>query len=181
MGRWWDRENLRTATSRESGRAAPPERRLATITELARAEIPVGVMVAPVIPALTDHELEAILIRARQAGASRAGYILLRLPGELKELFQEWLAAHAPDRERRVLKRMREFRGGELYRSEFGSRMRGAGRHAELLATRFELACRQNALNIDTNRIDARRLDDSQFNVSEQPQPENEQLQLFSA
>ena len=73
------------------------------LTELARAEIPVGVMVAPVIPALTDHELEAILIRARQAGAGRAGYIVLRLPLELKELFQEWLAEHAPDRERRVL------------------------------------------------------------------------------
>ena len=162
-------------------RAAPPERRLATITELARAEIPVGVMVAPVIPALTDHELEAIHIRARQAGASRAGYILLRLPGELKELFREWLAEHAPDRERRVLNRMRELRGGELYRSEFGSRMRGSGRHAELLAARFELACRQNGLNIDNNSVDSRRLDDSQFRVPEQAQPESQQLQLFSS
>jgi DNA repair photolyase len=162
-------------------RAAPPERRLATITELARAEIPVGVMVAPVIPALTDHELEAILIRARQAGASRAGYILLRLPRELKELFREWLAEHVPDRERRVLNRMRELRGGELYRSEFGSRMRGSGRHAELLATRFELACRQNGLNFDTNSVDSRRLDDSQFKVPGKRLPENQQLQLFSS
>ena len=161
-------------------RAAPPERRLATITELARADIPVGVMVAPIIPALTDHELEAIVIRARQAGASRAGYILLRLPGELKELFREWLAEHVPDRERRVLNRMRELRGGELYRSEFGSRMRGSGRHAELLATRFELACRQNGLNIDKNSVDSRRLDDGQFHVPGKPQPENQQLQLFS-
>jgi len=161
-------------------RVAPPERRLATITELARAEIPVGVMVAPVIPALTDHELEAILIRARQAGASRAGYILLRLPLELKALFREWLAAHVPDRERRVLNRMREFRGGELYRSEFGSRMRGSGHHAKLLATRFELACRQNGLNFDTTSVDSGSLDDSQFHVPGQPKSDNQQLQLFS-
>ncbi len=161
-------------------RAAPPERRLATISDLARADIPVGVMVAPVIPALTDHELEAILIRARQAGATRAGYILLRLPGELKDLFREWLAEHVPERERRVLNRMREFRGGDLYRSEFGTRMRGSGRHAELLATRFELACRQNGLNIDSNSIDSRRLDDSQFKAPQQAQPDDRQLQLFS-
>ncbi len=162
-------------------RAASPERRLATITELARADIPVGVMVAPVIPALTDHELEAILIRARQAGASKAGYIVLRLPLELKTLFREWLAAHVPDRERRVLNRMREFRGGELYRSEFGSRMRGTGHHAKLLATRFELACRQNGLNVETTSVDSESLDNSQFHVPELPQSENRQLQLFSA
>ncbi len=154
-------------------RAAPPERRLSTITELARADIPVGVMVAPVIPALTDHELEAILIRARLAGASRAGYIVLRLPRELKELFREWLAEHVPDRERRVLNRLRDFRNGELYRSEFGSRMRGTGRHAELLATRFRLACRQNNLNMETSHRDV-----GQFRAP--PQTNDEQLQLFS-
>ena len=161
-------------------RAAPPERRLATITELARADIPVGVMVAPVIPALTDHELEAILIRARQAGASRAGYIVLRLPRELKELFREWLVAHVPDRERRVLNRLREFRGGELYQSEFGTRMRGGGRHAELLAARFKMACRQNGLNVVENSNDSAHLDDGQFHVPQPPQPDKEQLQLFS-
>ena len=161
-------------------RAAPPERRLAAITELARADIPVGVMVAPIIPALTDHELEAILIRARQAGASRAGYILLRLPGELKELFREWLAEHVPDRKQRVLNRMRELRGGKLYDNEFGTRMRGTGRHAELLATRFDLACRQNGLNVGANSVEPDRHDDSQFHAPENPQPENEQLQLFS-
>ena len=161
-------------------RAAPPERRLATLTELARAEIPVGVMVAPVIPALTDHELEAILIRARQAGAGRAGYIVLRLPLELKELFQEWLAEHVPDRERRVLNRLREFRNGKLYQSEFGSRMRGSGRHAELLATRFRLTCRQNGLNIDRNSVDSRRLDNAQFHVPARANSKSEQLQLFS-
>ena len=161
-------------------RAAPPERRLATITELARADIPVGVMVAPVIPALTDHELEAILIRARQAGASRAGYIVLRLPLELKGLFREWLAAHVPDRERRVLNRLRDFRGGELYRSEFGARMRGTGRHAELLATRFQLSCRQNGLNIESNSVEDGRLDTDQFHVPAPSRAESEQLQLFS-
>jgi len=161
-------------------RAPLPERRLAAITELARADIPVGVMVAPVIPALTDHELEAILIRARQAGASRAGYILLRLPGELQDLFREWLAEHVPDRERRVLNRMREFRNGELYRSEFGTRMRGSGRHAELLATRFELACRQNGLNVSRNSVEPERRGDRPQGSRETPRPEHEQLQLFS-
>lgn len=161
-------------------RAAPPERRLSAITELARADIPVGVLFAPVIPALTDHELEAILIRARQAGASRAGYTVLRLPLELKSLFQEWLAAHVPDREQRVLKRMRELRSGALYQSEFGSRMRGEGRHADLLATRFQLTCRQNGLNEDNARTDSSSLDATQFHVPAQPQSDSKQLQLFS-
>jgi DNA repair photolyase len=161
-------------------RAAPPERRLATITELAHAGIPAGVMVAPVIPALTDHELEAILIRARQAGASRAGYIVLRLPLELKALFQEWLAEHVPDKERRVLNRLREFRNGELYRSEFGARMRGSGHHAELLATRFRLTCRHKGLHMDSNSVDSGRLDNGQFRVPPSAQAENKQLQLFS-
>jgi DNA repair photolyase len=124
-------------------RAASPQRRLDTITQLARAGIPVTVMVAPVIPGLTDHELEAILIRARDAGASHAGYIVLRLPRELKDLFDEWLDAHAPDRKRRILKRIRELRGGELYRSAFGERMRGSGPAADLLETRFRLARRR--------------------------------------
>src|SRR3546814_1782610 len=97
--------------------AASPERRLETIRLLAGSGIPVSVMVAPVIPALTDHELEAILIRARDAGATGAGYILLRLPLELRELFQEWLDTHRPDRKKRVLNRLREMRGGNLYES----------------------------------------------------------------
>jgi DNA repair photolyase len=106
---------------------------------------------------------------------------VLRLPLELKTLFREWLAAHVPDRERRVLNRMREFRGGELYRSEFGSRMRGTGHHAKLLATRFERACRQNGLNVETTSVDSESLDNGQFHVPELPQSENRQLQLFSA
>ena len=124
-------------------RAAAPLRRLEAISTLARAGIPVTVMVAPVIPGLTDHELEAILIRARNAGATHAGYILLRLPLELKALFGEWLDTHLPDRKRRVLKRIREMRGGDLYRAGFGERMRGSGAGADLLATRFKLSCRQ--------------------------------------
>ena len=124
-------------------RAATPQRRLATIEALARAGIPVTVMVAPVIPGLTDHELEAILIRARNAGATHAGYIVLRLPRELRDLFGEWLDAHAPDRKRRVLQRIREMRSGDLYQAQFGERMKGTGPAAELLATRFRLACRR--------------------------------------
>ncbi|CAN0095066.1 unnamed protein product, partial [Discosporangium mesarthrocarpum] len=96
-------------------RASSPAKRLDAIRQLSRAGIPTGVMVAPVIPGLTDHELEAILIRAHDAGAERAGYILLRLPRELRDLFDEWLDVHVPDRKRRVLKRIREMRGGDLY------------------------------------------------------------------
>jgi DNA repair photolyase len=124
-------------------RAARPERRLETIRMLAAAGIPVSVMVAPVIPAINDHEIEAILIRARQAGARHANYILLRLPLELRELFGEWLTTHFPERKRKVLNRLREMRGGDLYRSGFGERMRGRGNDAELLAQRFQRACRQ--------------------------------------
>ena len=100
--------------------------------------------------------------------------------GPLMEKLREWLAEHVPGRERRVLKRMREFRGGELYDSEFGTRMRGSGRHAELLATRFDLACRQNGLNVSANSVEPERLDDRQFRAPKKPPPENEQLQLFS-
>ena len=95
------------------------------------------------IPALNDHELEAILQAAVAAGARHAGYIVLRLPLELKELFADWLAAHYPDRAKRVLSRVRDMRGGLLYRDGFGTRMKGTGPHAELLAKRFRVACRR--------------------------------------
>ena len=155
-------------------RAARPERRLETIRMLTAAGLPVTVMAAPMIPALNDHELEAILIRARQAGATHASYILLRLPLELKELFEEWLATHYPDRKRRVLNRLREMRGGELYKSGFGDRMRGTGQAAKLLRERFAIAKRQQGYSTEPTLLDARR-----FERGAPPQSPAGQLSLF--
>jgi DNA repair photolyase len=156
-------------------RAARPERRLETIRMLAAAGLPVTVMAAPMIPALNDHELEAILIRARQAGATHASYILLRLPLELKDLFEEWLATHYPDRKRRVLSRLREMRGGELYKSGFGERMRGSGEVAKLLQERFRIAQRQQGYSTAPTLLDAQRF---QRDVS--GQTTDGQLSLFA-
>jgi DNA repair photolyase len=157
-------------------RAARPERRLETIRVLANADVPVTVMAAPIIPAINDHELEAILIRGRQAGARHASYILLRLPLELKELFGEWLTTHFPDRKRRVLSRLREMRGGDLYRSGFGERMRGRGHDAELLAQRFRAACRQQGYQPDRSLLDTK-----QFHRPKVPGSETDQLSLFDS
>ncbi|GHE85847.1 radical SAM protein [Aliiroseovarius zhejiangensis] len=121
-------------------RVPSPVRRLKLIERLAGAGIPVRVMVAPVVPGLTDHELEAILSAASDAGARAASYILLRLPGEVSGLFQDWLAEHAPDRAARVMGRMREMRGGEDYDATFGTRMVGQGTFSALLRHRFAIA-----------------------------------------
>jgi DNA repair photolyase len=130
-------------------RAAMPPRRLETIRALSQAGIPTGVMAAPMIPALNDHELERILEAAAEAGATSAGYILLRLPLEIKDLFAEWLEAHAPGRARHVLELVRDMRGGALYDSAWGRRMKGEGPYAELLKRRFELA--RKRLGLDRN------------------------------
>jgi len=130
-------------------RAATPPRRLQTIRALAAAGIPVGVMAAPMIPALNDHELEHILEAATQAGASAGSYIVLRLPLEIKDLFVEWLEAHAPGRAKHVLDLVRDMRGGELYESTFGRRMKGRGAYAEMLKRRFEIA--RKRLGLDRN------------------------------
>lgn len=121
-------------------RASIPARRLAAIETLARHGIPVGVMVAPVIPGLTDHEVPAILRAAAEAGASHASYIPLRLPHGVADLFQEWLALNFPDRKERVLNRIREIRGGKLNDSRFGTRMRGEGAYADQLKALFHLS-----------------------------------------
>ena len=121
-------------------RASAPARRIETIRALTRAGVPAGVMTAPMIPGLNDDELEAILEAAVDAGACAANYVLLRLPLEIKYLFLEWLEAHYPDRKNRVVSLLREARGGKLYDSAWGTRMRGRGVHAELLARRFALA-----------------------------------------
>jgi DNA repair photolyase len=124
-------------------RTASPAARLRVIQELAEAGIPVGVLVAPVIPAITDHEMEAILQAAHSAGASFASYVLLRLPHELKILFRDWLAAHYPDRAKHVMSLINQASGGKDYDARFGVRMRGSGPYAELLRQRFEIASRK--------------------------------------
>ncbi|MGD2074634.1 MAG: PA0069 family radical SAM protein [Gammaproteobacteria bacterium] len=124
-------------------RAAAPHRRLQTIRALHEAGIPVGVLVAPVIPALNDAEMERILEATKEAGAVSAGYVMLRLPHEVKDLFKEWLALHLPLRAERVMNRIRDIREGRENDSRFGARMRGSGVFAELIRRRFETAaCR---------------------------------------
>ena len=128
-------------------RAASPRRRLATVRRLHEAGIPVGVLVAPVIPALTDQELEAVLEQAAAAGAAQAGYVLLRLPFEVRPLFSEWLGTYYPERAEHVLSLLRQMHGGREYDSQFGKRQRGEGPFAELLASRFSKACERYGLN----------------------------------
>ncbi|MGE0577186.1 PA0069 family radical SAM protein [Reyranella sp.] len=138
-------------------RASAPHRRLAAIRALAAAGVPVGVMTSPMIPGLNDHEMEAILEAASDAGATRAGFIVLRLPLEIKELFEEWLRQHRPDRAERVLSLIRQLRGGALYQAEFGKRMRGEGPIADLLASRFAVAVKRLGLNRQRYRLDTAR------------------------
>ena len=127
-------------------RASAPGRRLEAVTGLRDAGVPVSVNFAPIIPALNDHEMEAVLKAARKAGACGAGYTLLRLPLEIADLFREWLEAHAPDRAARVLSRVRDMRGGPLYKSAFHTRMKGEGVYAETISKRFAIACRRLGL-----------------------------------
>ncbi|MBK1730251.1 PA0069 family radical SAM protein [Thiococcus pfennigii] len=140
-------------------RAASPTRRLATIEALAEAGVPVGVLVSPVIPGLTDVDLERILARAAEAGARMACSQLIRLPHELKDLFQEWLQAHYPDRAAKVLDLIRQCRGGRLNDPRFGHRHSGSGPIAALIAQRFALAARRAGLGTDGGawHLDSRR------------------------
>jgi DNA repair photolyase len=128
-------------------RAASPQARLRTLAALSAAGIPTSVMAAPMIPALNDHELEAILAAAAAAGVRSAGYVLVRLPYEIKDLFREWLAEHYPDRAEHVMSLIRDMRGGRDNDPRFGTRMRGTGPYAALLSNRFRLACRRLKLN----------------------------------
>jgi DNA repair photolyase len=153
-------------------RTASPQARLRTIQQLSAAGVPVGVLVAPVIPALTDHELESILAAAAECGATTAGYVLLRLPHELKNLFREWLTAHHPGRAQHVMSLIQQARGGRDYDSTFGTRMRGTGPYAQLLQSRFELATRKLGLNASRTRHE---LDTTRFRP---PAPAGPQLTL---
>nr|WP_321526404.1 PA0069 family radical SAM protein [uncultured Cohaesibacter sp.] len=152
-------------------RAASPQRRLETIARLAEAGIPTAVMVAPIIPALNDSELEAILKAAYEAGAREAGTILLRLPHEVSPLFQDWLLHNYPDRYRHVMNVLRSMRGGKDYDSRAGQRMRGTGPFAELLHKRMDLACRNIGYNTRRTRLSLKHF------VS--PKRNEDQLSLF--
>ncbi|HUT48447.1 MAG TPA: PA0069 family radical SAM protein, partial [Alphaproteobacteria bacterium] len=128
-------------------RASTPDKRLETLETLAAAGVPTSVMVAPVIPGLNDAEMERILERAAAAGVGEAGYVLLRLPLEIGDLFVEWLRANCPDRANRVLSLMRQTRGGKLYDAKWGERMEGDGPYAWMIGRRFEMAARRLGLD----------------------------------
>jgi DNA repair photolyase len=153
-------------------RAATPERRLETIAALAAAGVPAGILAAPMIPALNDNEMEEILARARAAGASVAGYTLLRLPLELKGLFKEWLEEHAPQKASHVLSLVAQCHGGRIYDSTWSKRMTGGGPYAEMLAARFDRACRRLGFSPRTRQA----LDSTRFRP---PPQKGDQLALF--
>ncbi len=154
-------------------RAATPMRRLEALRQLSAAGVPTAVMVAPVIPALNDTEIERILDCAAAAGAKEAGYILLRLPLEVRDLFREWLQANYPHREEHVFKLIRDMRGGKDYDSTWGKRMTGSGPYAWMIGRRFEMACEKFGLNRSRATLTTKRF--------RAPRRENAQLSLFDA
>ncbi|MFT3763733.1 MAG: PA0069 family radical SAM protein [Pseudoxanthomonas sp.] len=151
-------------------RASAPPARLRAVKALSDAGVPVGVMFAPAIPWINDAELESVLEAARAAGATAAGYVLLRLPHEVAPLFRDWLRAHAPDRTAHVMSAIRQQRGGRDYDPTFGKRMRGEGVYAELLARRFELA--KKRFGYDKRRREG--LDCGRFVAPRKPSPQGE-------
>lgn len=163
---------LDNQTSRAMEPRVPlPARRLQTISRLADAGIPVRVMVSPVVPALTDHELELILTASHIAGAVAASCIVLRLPLEVSGLFQDWLADAFPDRAARVMGRVRELHGGKDYDPEFGTRMRGQGKWADLIRQRVQLSTRKLGL--------ARELPPLRTDLFQVPSQVGDQMSLF--
>jgi DNA repair photolyase len=134
-------------------RASLPRMRLKAIQTLTAAGVPVGVMLAPMIPGLTDHEIPQILAAAAEAGAQTAGFVPLRLPFAVKDIFADWLTRHFPDRKENVLNRIRSLRGGKLNESNFGDRMHGEGVWADHLARMFEVAARRHGLNARDYRL----------------------------
>ncbi|WP_406644602.1 PA0069 family radical SAM protein [Aliisedimentitalea scapharcae] len=152
-------------------RVPTPTRRLATIRALSDAGIPVRLMASPVVPALTDHELEALLAAGSAAGADAASWIMLRLPREVSVLWQEWLAEHVPDRADRVMARLREMHGGRDYDPRWGHRMRGQGHYAEMIAQRFVAAARRLGLD--------HKVPDLRCDLFARPLQAGDQLSLF--
>ena len=143
-------------------RAAAPYRRVETIRRLSARGVPCGTLVAPIIPFLNDKDMEVVLEAVSEAGARMAGYTLLRLPWEVRELFKDWLERHYPLKAKHVMARIRDMRGGRENDPEFGSRMRGEGQFAQLLRTRFDVACRRLGLNAGERT----RLDTTKFRRS---------------
>jgi len=154
-------------------RAATPQRRLDAIRQLTEAGVPCAVSVAPIIPGLNDHEIEAILERAAEAGATGAHYTALRLPLEIKDLFREWLQTERPDRAARVMSLVRQMRGGKDYDAEWGARMRGQGPIALLMAARFKTARRRLGLERARSSLDV-----GMFRV---PSKAGDQIDLFGS
>ncbi|HEY0107128.1 MAG TPA: PA0069 family radical SAM protein [Rhizomicrobium sp.] len=154
-------------------RAGTPGRRLAAIRALSGAGIPTGVMFAPAIPALNDGELEAVLGAASECGARSAGYVLLRLPLEIKDLFREWLEAHEPNRARHVMSLIRSMRGGKDYDAQWNVRMKGAGPYAEMIARRFHMAVKRLGLNREVRPLTLAKF--------KRPPKAGDQLSLFDA
>jgi DNA repair photolyase len=152
--------------ARMEPRATAPHGKLRAMRALHEAGVPVGVMVAPVVPMITDHELEHILEAAREHGAQSAGYVLLRLPHELKEIWREWLELHYPQRAAHVMSLIHQMRGGKDYDSRFGTRMRGEGPFAQLLQARFAKAYKR----LGFRRLPA--LDASKFVAPRKPSPQ---------
>lgn len=153
-------------------RATAPAARLAALSKLSDAGVSTGVLVAPVIPGLTDPEIESLLEVAAAAGARSAGYVMLRLPHELKDLFAEWLNEHLPDRAGHVMSLLKSIHGGRVYDARFGHRMRGSGPYAKLVEQRYSLACRRLGLNQAVPELDC-----SQFRP---PDARGHQMDLFS-
>jgi len=151
-------------------RASAPHRRIEAIRTLSNAGVPCGVLVAPIIPMLTDKWLEAIIERATEAGARAAGYTMLRLPYELKDLMREWLQQHFPERAEHVMSLVRQIRGGKENDARFGSRMRGEGNFAELIRQRFHLATKKFGLTRAWETV----LDTSHFIPPRKPSPQAE-------
>jgi DNA repair photolyase len=149
-------------------RTSPPAARLTALRELAAAGIPVGVNVAPIIPGLTDHEMPAILKAAAAAGATSAGYTVVRLPFAVAPLFEKWLETHFPDRKEKVLNRLRAMHGGKLYDSQWGKRMGGEGIFAEQIAQMFDVARRKAGIPNDDAELSTasfRRADGAQLSL----------------
>ena len=151
-------------------RASAPHARLRAIRAMREAGVPVGVMVAPVIPWVNDHEIENVLEAVHDAGAESAGYVLLRLPHEVAPLFRDWLQTHVPDRAAHVMSTIQQLRGGKDYDATFGKRMRGEGVYAELLARRFALALKRSGFS----EKHWRALDCSRFVAPRAPSPQGE-------
>ncbi|MCK0195960.1 PA0069 family radical SAM protein [Ancylobacter sp. 6x-1] len=153
-------------------RASTPMRRIEAIRRLSEAGVPTAALVAPMIPAINDHELERILDAAAAAGADEAGYVMLRLPLEIRDLFKEWLIAHYPDKYRHVLSLVKELHGGKEYDSTFGQRMTGSGPYAWTIARRFEIAVERLGLNRRHLKLTTRHF--------QRRQKAGEQLSLFA-